>query len=402
LLGELDKRRFARLAYVSDLPLQRAGGGSFVVNWHAHERLSRRFTVDTLEPVRPRVVFAEKAVSKLLRVLGRPGHFAYFSERTLADNATRVARALPADVDAVFFRSATRWCRCRLDVPYFVYLDVVFLSFFQNTFREADFAASDLQRIRDAEAAFLEGAAAVFFESDWGMREAMRLNRLRGSHYHAVGRGGGIDPPEADRWDGRSLVLVTMAMRFRQKGGDRVLEAYRRLKPRYPELRWHIVGGPPEGLEPGDEDIQYEGRLRPDVPGELARLRSLLASAFLLVHPTREDTSPLVLTEAAYFGCPAVSVQQFAIPELVEDGCSGLLLEPPVTEAALAEAIESLLCDPVRYRAMRRAAGAQALERWTWDRVGDRMGAVIERRLREAGDDPGESPCPPDMMHANV
>ncbi|MCC7278853.1 MAG: glycosyltransferase [Chromatiaceae bacterium] len=323
----------------------------------------------------------EKITSKLMRSIGRPGKFAYFSERTLADNAARVLAWLPRDLDAVFFRAATRWCRCRVDVPYFVYLDIVFTNFYQNTFRDGTFDTADLQRIREAETTFLEGASAVFFESAWGMREAISLNGLSGKHYYALGRGGGIEPPETDTWDGQSLTLLTMAMNFYQKGGDFVLEAYRMLKPRYPKLRWHIIGGPPAGLKPQDEGLVYEGILRPDEPGELNRLRQLLANAFLLVHPTREDTNPLVLTEAAYFGCPSVSVRKFAIPELVADGSTGILIQPPVSAAAVAAAIESLLTNPDRYRAMRQAARAQALEHATWDRLGERMADLIEQRL---------------------
>jgi len=101
-----------------------------------------------------------------------------------------------------------------------------------------------------------------------------------------------------------------MAFNFRQKGGDITLGAYKLLKPRFPSLTWHIIGGPPEGDWRSLGGISYEGILRPDVPAERERLRELLARAFLLVHPTREDINPLVPTEAAYFGCPAISLEK--------------------------------------------------------------------------------------------
>jgi len=111
----------------------------------------------------------------------------------------------------------------------------------------------------------------------------------------------------------------------------------------------------------------------------------LLAQAFLLVHPTREDTSPLVVTEAAYFGCPAISVNQFALPELVVDGATGLLLEPPVTAEQLAAAIECLLTDRTRYLEMRRQARVYAMENYQWDHIGDAMAAEMRTQMdREA------------------
>jgi glycosyltransferase involved in cell wall biosynthesis len=101
----------------------------------------------------------------------------------------------------------------------------------------------------------------------------------------------------------------------------------------------------------------------------------------LLVHPTREDTSPLVVTEAAYFGCPSISVNQFALPELVLDGKTGLLLEAPVTAPRLAAAIEELIVDRTRYLEMRKQARRHAMGSYQWDRIGDTMAGVMRERM---------------------
>jgi glycosyltransferase involved in cell wall biosynthesis len=369
-----------KLAWVSDLALQAAGGGSFAVNWHAYRQLARHFDTVYCGPVAPKAPLVTDWVSKLRRkILKLPGKFAYFAPGTLERNAAAVGRLVPGDARAIFFRSATPWCRCRPQGPYFVYLDVVFHTFFQNTFRPGDFEPDDLNRIWREEADFLEGAAAVFFESRWGLEQAREAYGLRGDHYHATGRGGVVEPPNADTWDGASLKLVTLAMKFRQKGGDLVLEAYRKLKPRFPGLTWHIIGGPPEGEWETLEGIVYEGVLQPDEGAGLARLRELLAGAFLLVHPTREDTNPLVLTEAAYFGCPSVSVRRFAIPELVVDGETGVLVDFPPEAGSVAAAIASLLEEPNLYRRMRVAARAHALEHSSWEMIGETIAAEIGR-----------------------
>lgn len=370
-----------RLVYISDLERRLSGGGSYAVNWHAFDQLHRRFTATYAGPLTPRPLWMETTVSKFRRrVLHRRGRFSYFSPATLDRNA---AMAVPymRGADGIMFRSATRWCRCRPAVPYFIYLDVVFHTFFHNTFGAVDFDTADIERIWREEAEFLEGAAGVFFESRWGLEEARRAYGLRGSHYSAPGRGGLMDPPAEDTWNAGSRKLVSMAFNFRQKGGDITLGAYKILKPRFPSLTWHIVGGPPAGDWRSVPGISFEGTLRPDVPAERERLRVLLAEAFLLVHPTREDTSPLVLTEAAYFGCPAISVNSFAIPELVKHGRSGLLVDPPVTSDAVAEAITVLLEDRDRYLDMRKEARSTALAEHTWDRIGTVMCDRIEESL---------------------
>lgn len=375
-----------KLAWISELALQASGGGSYGVNYHAFRQLGRHFEMTYCGPLVPVVRMAEDGWSKLRRkVLKRPGKFARFSPTTLDRNAEMVARAVPDDVEAMCFRSAAPWCRCRPQLPYFVYLDAVFHTFFENTFQAGEFEADDLKRIWGEEAGFLEGAAAVFFESQWGLDLARMAYGLKGDHYHAVGRGGVIEPPTADRWDGNSLRLVTIAMKFRQKGGDLVLDAYRTLKPRFPGLTWHIIGGAPEDGWRELEGVSYEGVLDPDDPVDLARLTELLAWAFLLVHPTRQDTSPLVLTEAACFGCPAVSVRRFAIPELVVDGVTGVLVDYPPDASGVVAAIAGLLDDPEGYRAMRLAAREHALMRHAWETVGDAMAALVSNRIAGLG-----------------
>lgn len=372
-----------KIAYVTDLPLQPSGGGSYAVNWHAYRQLEKHFSDIKPIVIQPRVSAIEERWSQFKRkILRQPGNFAYFSQSTSKDNANRIAAAMPSDVDAVFYRAATRWRHCPKSQPYFVYLDVSFHTFFHNTFDIGDFDSRDLKRIWVEEARFLENAEHVFFESQWGLEKTRSAYELKGNHYEALGRGGVIEPPDKDLWHGQELNLVTIAMNFEQKGGDILLAAFERLRKKLPQIRWKILGGePPSNAWKQFKEIEYVGTLRPDEPSELAQFRDILANAFLLIHPTREDTNPLVLTEAAYFGCPAISVRRFAIPELVLHEETGILLDPPVTPDSLAAAIEYLASDRERYLRMRTRARSFSTENCTWDVLGQCMAERIHSAI---------------------
>ncbi len=371
------------VTYVTDLSRTLSGGGAYAVNWHAFDELAKRFNAHYAGPIVPKPPFVERNVSKVRRrILKVPGRYSYFSGPTLNRNARIAANLVAPGSDAIVFRSAGRWSRCRPAVPYFVYLDAAVHTFFHNTFEPSDFESADLERIWREEALFLENASGVYFESDWGLRMAKSAYGLKRDHYRVAGRGGVLDPPLSDTWDGKSQRLVTIAMDFRQKGGDIVAEAYKRLKPRFPSLTWSIIGGEPDKGVAELDGVSYAGVLRADEPSERARLAEILSGAFLCVHPTREDTSPLVITEAAYFGCPSVSVRLFAIPDLVLDGRTGILLDAPADPAQLASAIESLLLDRPRYLEMRRGARDHALNNFQWERVGSVICDGIEEVLR--------------------
>ena len=155
-----------------------------------------------------------------------------------------------------------------------------------------------------------------------------------------------------------------------------VRKAYDGLRQRYPLLTWHIIGGQPDFDWTTVDGVTYEGVLDPSKPEESARMRDVLRNAFLLLHPTREDTSPLVVTEAAYFGCPAISVNAFAIPELVINGVTGSLINAP-SASDLMNAVAELIDNQPRYRDMRRNARTYALARSRWENVGGRMCETI-------------------------
>lgn len=375
----------SKIAFVSHLPLVPSGGGVFAVSWNIHRQLNRRVHIQDFRPIVPPTDHLAAFKSKLSRrILFCRGRFYQFSQRALSRTAELVKAYVDPDTDALFFRSSTRWIHCKPPRPYFVHTDAVFHTFFHNTFRAEDFIRNDLQRIWDAERDFLENAACVFFESEWGLRKAREAYGLHGNHYVVLNNGGVLKPPTEDIWVSNSMQLLTIAKNFYQKGGDLVLEAFKRLKPRHPQLEWSIVGGKPEGDWQSIPGIRYEGFLRPDVPDELQRFRELMANAFVLVHPTREDMNPLVLIEAAYFGCPSVSVNDFAIPELVVDGETGLLLSRPITVEALVNVIHGLIEDRERYLLMRQKARERSIWKFDWKVIGQKMADEIMARLKRA------------------
>ena len=373
------------LAFVAHLPLQATGGGVYAVSWHVHQELQKRFLLTPFVQVVPATGFGEIAVSKIRRkVLRVPGKFYQFSPRTLERTAALVETYVRG-ADAVFFRSSTRWIKCRPKVPYFIHTDAIFHTFFNNTFDPANFILSDLQRIWNAERDFLENAACVFFESEWGLRKAREAYGLQGDHYVVINNGGGLEPPSEDIWDGNYLRLLTIAKDFRQKGGDLVFEAFKQLKRSFPELKWSIIGGPPDPQTLNCAGVTYEGFLRPESDTELTRFRALLADAFLLIHPTREDVNPLVLIEAAYFGCPSISVDDFAIPELVINGETGVLLQRPLSIPDLVSSVAQLVVNRESYLKLRQNARSRSLSKFTWDEAGGQMHTEIRRRLSLLG-----------------
>jgi glycosyltransferase involved in cell wall biosynthesis len=114
------------------------------------------------------------------------------------------------------------------------------------------------------------------------------------------------------------------------------------------------------------------------------------AMVFLL--PSRSEGLPRVLMEAFARGRGAVGARAGGIPELIEHGRTGLLVDPEDVDG-LADALVSVLSD--RELAERFGREAHALYRsvhTTPAEYAERMRALVDASLRDAGAVPGERP----------
>jgi glycosyltransferase involved in cell wall biosynthesis len=179
--------------------------------------------------------------------------------------------------------------------------------------------------------------------------------------------------------------LGFFARMCREKGLDTLVEAYilLRKRRRVGDLRLHVGGscGPAdqafvEGLR---ERLRAEGVLADvefhpnlDRAGKLKFLRSL--SVFSV--PARYgEAFGLYVIEAMAAGVPVVQPRAAAFPELVEATGGGLLCAEENPQA-LAEAIEELLLDPARARALGEAGRRAVFERFSAEAMARAMAQV--------------------------
>jgi glycosyltransferase involved in cell wall biosynthesis len=160
------------------------------------------------------------------------------------------------------------------------------------------------------------------------------------------------------------IVLVPAVLR-EEKGHEVLLEALPELLRAVPSVQVLIVGG-------GEREQELRARAR--ALGETVRflgprddMPDLLAACDVVVLPSLAEALPTALMEAAAAGRPVVATRVGGVPEIVEDGRTGLLV-PPGDPHALAQALASVLADPVRASALGDAARTLARERFGIDR----------------------------------
>jgi glycosyltransferase involved in cell wall biosynthesis len=173
-------------------------------------------------------------------------------------------------------------------------------------------------------------------------------------------------PPPAQRPGAAQPVILSVGRLVEKKGYADLLQALASLDPQSAWRFDHVGGGPLAA-----ELAALAGRLGiadritwhgPAAQGDVLE-HYRRADMFVLASRTAGDGDrdglPNVLVEAQSQGLACLSTRLSAIPELIEDGITGLLVEPGDI-AALTAAITGLLADPARRQALAAAGMARA------------------------------------------
>ncbi len=107
---------------------------------------------------------------------------------------------------------------------------------------------------------------------------------------------------------------------------------------------------------------------------------ALLAASDIVVLPARYESFGLVAVEAMRVGKPVVSTRAGGIPEVVEDGVTGLLV-PPSDAAAVARALGRLVADKAERVAMGEAGRARFRDRFTDEAMASTWAGAIRSAL---------------------
>jgi len=365
--------------FISNLPKDLRSGGFSAMNVAAYSAISSIELTRYVGPINPPVILTEKVVSKFKRVAGAQGSFFFYSRRRLNQIADAVHAHTGGDARLDFFHGFTPWILTRPDRPYMAWSDCTFHDYIGSFHRREQFRSGDLERIEQAEAAWLNRARFVIFTSRWAADRAISHYRLDANRVASVGIFGEIEMPVRDAYDG-GLEFAFVSTNFHAKGGPTVLSAFREVRKAHPRASLVIIGDVPSDLaaEPG---VRFTGFLRKEIPAEYQRLLEILGRARALVHPTKSDIAPLLLVEAGYLGCPVISSRKFGIPELVKDGHTGLLLDDPSQAATVADAMRRMLEHTDDYRKMRSAAWSNARTLHSRGKFEERLQACVREDL---------------------
>ncbi len=185
-------------------------------------------------------------------------------------------------------------------------------------------------------------------------------------------------------------VIMTVGKLVQYKGQDQIIRLLQRLRQRFGDVEYHIVGdGPDEEYLKKlvkDNGVEEHVRFLGSVPN--SKLPELYATCDVFVMVSRENLKKgflegfgLVYLEANALGKPVVAGKSGGVPDAVEHGVSGLLADPEDLDD-IYEKLSSLIENPEYAKKL----GEQGRERVLNHFLVDHMMQTLVDYLNKAAD----------------
>jgi glycosyltransferase involved in cell wall biosynthesis len=222
----------------------------------------------------------------------------------------------------------------------------------------------------DLEKTIYENVRMNFTMSSHVKRSIIEHYGVDPSHVELVYIGSNVAIPDerdlpAERYRNKEILFV--GIDWERKGGPLLAQAFEQVLKTVPDARLTIIGCSPTLNLP---NCRVLGRL------PLNEVAAHYKTASLFCMPTQNEPFGIVFLEAFAHRLPVVATNIGALPDMVENGVSGFLVEPTDVDALTAHLI-ALLTAPAMCEQFGRAGFAKMQDTYTWDATGKRMARSI-------------------------
>ena len=193
-----------------------------------------------------------------------------------------------------------------------------------------------------------------------------------------------------------TLTVLYVGRLEKRKGIADLFEAIPRVLQKTPRVRFIIAGSDNSQADgffnrTGLTYPAYFASKHPQLAGQVEfkgavseeDLHRLYQSCDLFVAPSLYESFGLIYLEAMNYAKPVIGCRAGGIPEVVDHGVSGLLVDP-AAPIALAEAITSLLSAPVKLCELGLAGRQRLLEQFTHIQMARRFAEVYRTVIQAA------------------
>ncbi len=259
------------------------------------------------------------------------------------------------------------------NVPYFSYSDSTVINAEKMW---PDWMPDDFGQFRQQwyalEKNLFEKADGCLFYSHWAAETCQNEYAIAKDKMHVIGSACKITEDHQVDWTRRKKDVLFVSTDFKRKGGYKLIPIFEKIVSEIPEARLIIVGNVPHNFATDLSWLEIKGSI------EKQELIEIYKGSNILIHPAKYDPFPSVIMEAANFEIPSVASNICAIPEIIDDGQTGYLINPDDIEGFQNRLIYLLKNRPI-LEMMGKASRSHIHNKYHPNAVATNIKNVIER-----------------------
>ena len=184
-------------------------------------------------------------------------------------------------------------------------------------------------------------------------------------------------------------ILITLSRLEKRKGHIKILEALKKLKQKFPKIKYLIAG---EGAEKTNlkniirkydlvDNVNFTGLLTD------RQKKYLFENTDLMIMPTLDESNNrsiegfgIAYLEAAFFGIPSIATNIGGTPEAVLKDKTGLIINKDLD---FTDVLYNLLSNKKRLSFLGSNAKKRAIEEFTWDHISNKYLSLINKLTKD-------------------
>lgn len=257
------------------------------------------------------------------------------------------------------------------NTPHFVYTDHTHLA--NLTYRDYNLKKLYRQEWIDLEKKIYQNASLVFVRSSNILDSLVEQYGIHSEKIKCVFSGSNVVVNEISTTDKdySNQNILFVGLEWERKGGPELIEAFKIVLKKFPKATLTIVGANPQIQVPNTKII---GKVSPGT------LINYYKEASIFCLPTRLEPFGIAFLEAMQARLPIIGTNIGAVPDFVEDGFNGLLVEPGDING-ISNALIKLLEQPENCRIYGERSKEIADNKYNWQAVGKRIKQHIINQL---------------------
>ena len=290
-----------------------------------------------------------------------------------------------SNCDLIFFGDLYLAPFLDVNIPIVHLSDVTYHSF--KDYLNQNKSEEQIKKIELIERKLLIKYDAIIYSSEWTKQNTIDYYKIDSDKIHVVEFGANIPTPSDYKINIQTDIcnLVFIGKNWQKKGGNKALDAYRKLKAEGFPCTLTIIGSIPR-LSYDDKDLIVIPFLDKSKSENLIKLCKILKEAHFLILPTEFDAYGIVFCEASAYAVPSIAANVGGVSQPLRDGKNGFLMSPNAKAEDYAEKIRNVFTDKENYLKIRASSRYEFETRLNWNVWKEKVNRILEKTVKRHKD----------------